>query len=825
MDRVLQRRDTAANWSSTNPILAEGELGIITDGAKGYKIGDGLTRWNALEFPANPTSVVGELGDSEVAVINQKGVTNLLSFSKNVYLIPSLSTGPDFYVNINTVDQYVDFGSDPILVVGSNKYVLKDLLEDTNSYRKISYQSTTSSALLIYFDIVTYNITILDYHSNITSYNKIIIGYIRFNSLPRGEELQMFIGCDYTINGSIKVQHINQFNVSFIPSKNQLPNIDTTTNVLDLGDNPIFTIGGKTYDLASIWPDNANKYRSIPLYISGNPTGAINIVFNINTNEIYPVAWNRSITITEVIIGTVRLVAQSHEFVSANFVFEYNINEGYVNQNLIQLDINETNVANYNEKRLIYTYSIPKNAVKQIEINVNSNYNCAINGFLTDVNPLEAGLASGVFDSLWQSNKYILDTNNANGANYFSIAFREKNNSNINPSDISSILKGVILKFDANYIFDKSSITSNYTKTLRAKTNLEFISHRGLHLNDIPENSLDAYRYAGYLGFEFAETDFCPTLDGELVLMHDETINRTMRNTSDYSIIENETKVADKTLQQLRENYVLASSDYRMRRPIPTLEEFFITCKNSGIFPIPEIKTSGTTTEHVNKAFKLGKEILGEGNFGFCSFSYDLLDYVRSLSEKTPLWYIGNSILGTTNSITNESRETTQTIWYPQYSSVTQELVKQYTAKGMKIAVWTVPVNEFDNIIKLGVQQVASDYVGPTLSGCSGIGVTSDNNFNNFVTTGTVENSILNLQQGNQVSFKSENMWIGGYYLSIIGKGKFTITAPNLSITIDNNSVDRYIYQGLINKQSTQFQIIAIEPTEIEFIEFYSVEF
>lgn len=75
MDRVLQRRDTAANWSTTNPILAEGEIGIITDGAKGYKIGDGVTRWNALEYPANPTSVVGELGDSEVTVINQKTVT------------------------------------------------------------------------------------------------------------------------------------------------------------------------------------------------------------------------------------------------------------------------------------------------------------------------------------------------------------------------------------------------------------------------------------------------------------------------------------------------------------------------------------------------------------------------------------------------------------------------------------------------------------------------------------------------------------------------------------------------------------------------------
>jgi Major tropism determinant N-terminal domain len=41
------RRDTAANWSSANPVLAEGELGLVTDDLS-YKIGDGVTAWNAL---------------------------------------------------------------------------------------------------------------------------------------------------------------------------------------------------------------------------------------------------------------------------------------------------------------------------------------------------------------------------------------------------------------------------------------------------------------------------------------------------------------------------------------------------------------------------------------------------------------------------------------------------------------------------------------------------------------------------------------------------------------------------------------------------------
>ena len=74
-DRVIQRNDTAARWQSINPVLAQGELGIVSDGAKGYKIGDGVTAWNSLEYPANPASVVQELGNSETAVISQKAIT------------------------------------------------------------------------------------------------------------------------------------------------------------------------------------------------------------------------------------------------------------------------------------------------------------------------------------------------------------------------------------------------------------------------------------------------------------------------------------------------------------------------------------------------------------------------------------------------------------------------------------------------------------------------------------------------------------------------------------------------------------------------------
>ena len=45
--RIKLRRDTAANWTATNPILAAGEPGLETDTGK-IKYGDGQTAWALL---------------------------------------------------------------------------------------------------------------------------------------------------------------------------------------------------------------------------------------------------------------------------------------------------------------------------------------------------------------------------------------------------------------------------------------------------------------------------------------------------------------------------------------------------------------------------------------------------------------------------------------------------------------------------------------------------------------------------------------------------------------------------------------------------------
>lgn len=54
-ERRYERRDTAANWASANPVLASGEWGYDSTN-KIAKIGDGTTAWNSL--PVGNSGVV-----------------------------------------------------------------------------------------------------------------------------------------------------------------------------------------------------------------------------------------------------------------------------------------------------------------------------------------------------------------------------------------------------------------------------------------------------------------------------------------------------------------------------------------------------------------------------------------------------------------------------------------------------------------------------------------------------------------------------------------------------------------------------------------------
>lgn len=57
--RILLRNDTATAWTTANPVLMKGEIGIEIDTNK-FKIGDGTNTWSALSYVGTQVEVTGE---------------------------------------------------------------------------------------------------------------------------------------------------------------------------------------------------------------------------------------------------------------------------------------------------------------------------------------------------------------------------------------------------------------------------------------------------------------------------------------------------------------------------------------------------------------------------------------------------------------------------------------------------------------------------------------------------------------------------------------------------------------------------------------------
>ena len=64
--QIQFRRGTASQWTTANPTLAQGEMGLETDTNK-IKIGDGSTAWTSLAYfsggAGDVDGVIGCRGD------------------------------------------------------------------------------------------------------------------------------------------------------------------------------------------------------------------------------------------------------------------------------------------------------------------------------------------------------------------------------------------------------------------------------------------------------------------------------------------------------------------------------------------------------------------------------------------------------------------------------------------------------------------------------------------------------------------------------------------------------------------------------------------
>ena len=85
---IQLRRDTAANWTSTNPTLASGEMGLETD-TNLFKIGDGSTAWSALLYQTAKISTVTKTATGTLALTDAGKVVETSVATANNLTVPT----------------------------------------------------------------------------------------------------------------------------------------------------------------------------------------------------------------------------------------------------------------------------------------------------------------------------------------------------------------------------------------------------------------------------------------------------------------------------------------------------------------------------------------------------------------------------------------------------------------------------------------------------------------------------------------------------------------------------------------------------------------
>jgi glycerophosphoryl diester phosphodiesterase len=256
-----------------------------------------------------------------------------------------------------------------------------------------------------------------------------------------------------------------------------------------------------------------------------------------------------------------------------------------------------------------------------------------------------------------------------------------------------------------------AKISSDYSQI-----NAINISHRGAS-GHAPEHTLQAYELGNIMNGDYIEIDLQMTKDGELIALHDETIDRT---TEKKGLVKNLTLREIKKLDAgswFNEAFPEKMNNEYVGLQIPTLREvldrfgpdskFFIETKSPEVYPGMEEKLINILNE-----YNLTDAHHTIGNVVVQSFSVESLRKVHQIDESIPLVqllsYYAPAII--TDSEVNKIKEYAVGVGL-HYTAVSPGYIQKVTASGLMIFPYTV--NEKDNMNMLldwGVTGMFTNY-------------------------------------------------------------------------------------------------------------------
>jgi cold shock CspA family protein len=108
LTRMQQRRGTASQWASDNPILGAGEIGFEIDNSR-FKIGNGVNTWTELDYFSNEADITSAITTAIDNLVD--GAPELLDTLNEI--AAAIGDDPDFFTNIaSSLDEKVNLAGD-----------------------------------------------------------------------------------------------------------------------------------------------------------------------------------------------------------------------------------------------------------------------------------------------------------------------------------------------------------------------------------------------------------------------------------------------------------------------------------------------------------------------------------------------------------------------------------------------------------------------------------------------------------------------------------------------------------------------------------------
>ena len=232
---------------------------------------------------------------------------------------------------------------------------------------------------------------------------------------------------------------------------------------------------------------------------------------------------------------------------------------------------------------------------------------------------------------------------------------------------------------------------------------MKVYAHRG-YSGKYPENTMLAFKKAAETGCDGIELDVQLTSDGQVVIIHDEKIDRTTDGTGN---------VKDYTLEELKKFNAAASWNGKYGfEPIPTLEEYFQWVKDTDLVTNIEIKSGVYYYEELEeKTLALVRKYGLEKKIIFSSFLHSSITLLRKLAPEIPC-----GALVEYENLGNHGYYCEKfdfQYYHPGMKALTEEMVQSCKEHNIPLNVWTInDMGALEQLYEWGCEGVISNFPG-----------------------------------------------------------------------------------------------------------------